>query len=168
MRSLPVPGRLILLCGLPGSGKTTKARQLESDLLAVRLCPDDWMARLGIDIFDQQARAAIESLQWDVALELLRRGGVVVIEWGVWSRSERDELRKSARSLGARVELRYLAAPLEVLWQRVQQRGLEQRWPVPLTYENLVEYEAMFEPPDAEELDLYDADESAGHRDHPS
>ena len=46
-------GRLIIVCGLPGSGKTTTARRLEDAHDAIRLCPDDWMEALAIDIFDE-------------------------------------------------------------------------------------------------------------------
>ena len=152
-----VTGRLILLCGLPGSGKTTVARQLEADLGAIRFSPDDWMLRLDVDLFDQAARGRIESLQWDLARDLLRRGQIVVIEWGVWSRSERYELRDAARQLGVPVELRYLDAPLDVLLERVRNRGEDS---VELTYEHLLEYTAMFEPPDDEELALFDAPRS--------
>lgn len=148
-------GRLILLCGLPGSGKTTIARQLEAALDAIRFCPDEWMVQLGVDLFDQEARGRIEALQWELAQDLLRRGNVVVIEWGVWSRKERDELRNAARATGAAVELRYLEAPVEVLWERIRDRTE----PVALTYEHLVEYTTMFEPPDRDELGLYDAAE---------
>ena len=147
----------MLLCGLPGSGKTTVARQLEAELDAVRFCPDEWMSALGIDLFDQTSRGRIESIQWELAQRLLRCGAVVVIEWGLWSRSERDELCAAARRLGVHVELRYLEAPLDVLWQRVRDRGAEGEWAdVGLTYEHLVEYEGMFEPPDAAELARYD------------
>ena len=146
-----------MLCGLPGSGKTTVARRLEGELDAVRFCPDEWMARLGIDLFDQQTRAEIEALQWELAQRLLRGGDTVVIEWGVWRRSERDELRSAARRLGARVELRYLDVPLEVRWARVRDRGMEQRLGTgALTHQNLVEYDEMFEPPTDAELALYD------------
>lgn len=37
---------LHLLCGLPGSGKTTLARLLEQELPALRLTPDEWMKPL--------------------------------------------------------------------------------------------------------------------------
>ena len=148
----------MLLCGLPGSGKTTVARALEADLDAVRFCPDEWMWALGIDLFDGASRARIESIQWGLAERLLRCGAVVVIEWGLWTRSERDEVHDAARSLGVPVELRYLAAPIDVLWQRVRDRSADSQWStVGLTYDHLVEFEGMFEAPDDAELARYDA-----------
>lgn len=40
--------RLILVCGLPGAGKTTLARRLADEVPAVRLSGDEWMVALGI------------------------------------------------------------------------------------------------------------------------
>jgi predicted kinase len=37
------------MCGLPGSGKTTLGKRLAVEVPAVRLCPDEWMAALGVD-----------------------------------------------------------------------------------------------------------------------
>lgn len=44
---------LHLICGLPGSGKTTLAKQLEHDPPALRLAPDEWMARIVGDGYDE-------------------------------------------------------------------------------------------------------------------
>src|SRR3981081_328861 len=97
--------RLVLLCGLPGSGKTTTARRVAAETGGVRFCPDDWMTALDIDLFDEATRAKTEAVQWQLAQDLLAWGLRVIIEWGLWSRSERDVLRVRARALGARVEL---------------------------------------------------------------
>ncbi|HXB53796.1 MAG TPA: AAA family ATPase, partial [Vicinamibacteria bacterium] len=56
--------RLIIVCGLPGSGKTTHAKLLESSLRAVRLSPDEWMDALSLDLYDEDRRGKIEALQW--------------------------------------------------------------------------------------------------------
>ena len=72
--------RLIIVCGLPGSGKTTLAKQLESKLHAIRLCPDEWMDALSIDVYDEERRSKIEALQWKLAQDLLRLGVVVIVE----------------------------------------------------------------------------------------
>ena len=43
---------LTLFCGLPGSGKTRIAKQLEQSAGAVRLCTDDWLTDIHADLFD--------------------------------------------------------------------------------------------------------------------
>jgi predicted kinase len=145
--------KLIIVCGLPGSGKTTHARQLEATHRAIRLCPDEWMNALSIDIYDEEKRAKIEALQWQLTQELLALGTSVIIEWGTWGRSERDTLRLGARSLGALVELHYLSAPADVLFERLQRRGMENP---PITREALLEWAVKFQAPTAEEMTLFD------------
>jgi predicted kinase/GNAT superfamily N-acetyltransferase len=146
-------GRLILVCGLPGSGKTTHATRLESELHALRLCPDEWMAARGIDLYNEAARARIEALQWKLAQRMLALGRTVIIEWGTWGRPERDKLRLGARGLGAEVELHYLAAPVEVLFERVQRRGMENP---PIRRADLEKWVAVFQEPTEDEAQLFD------------
>jgi predicted kinase len=42
--------RLIIVCGLPGSGKSAHAKLLEDRLRAIRLSPDEWMDALSLDL----------------------------------------------------------------------------------------------------------------------
>ena len=58
---------LHLVCGLPGSGKTTLAKRLEQELPALRLTPDEWMPRIVGDGYDEEKRAVVEAVQWDIA-----------------------------------------------------------------------------------------------------
>ena len=70
-RKLSRPPTLHLIVGLPGSGKTTLARSLEREHDALRLCPDEWIARLYGNSPSQPvldgARDPMEQLQWTVA-----------------------------------------------------------------------------------------------------
>ena len=145
--------RLIVICGLPGSGKTTLARVLEDRYRAVRFAPDEWMDALCIDLYDEERRAKIEELQWKFAQRLLTLGVTVIIEWGTWGRSERDRLRIGARALGAPVELRYLDAPLDLLFERIRNRAMESP---PIRREDLAKWLSSFQAPTDEEMALYD------------
>jgi predicted kinase len=151
-KSGPGP-RLVIVCGLPGSGKTTLAKALESKLRAVRFSPDEWMDALSIDLYDEDARARIEALQWKLAQELLLLGLTVIIEWGTWGRSERDTLRLGARALGAAVELHYIAAPVDVLFERIQRRGMENP---PIERATLSRWFEIFQAPTPDEMALFD------------
>ena len=150
-------GRVILLCGLPGSGKTTEAHRLARQLGALRMCPDEWMDALGIDLWDQPARARVEALQWSQTLDAARLGLTVIVVWGLWSRAERDVARDEARAAGAAVELRYLDVDRDELWRRL---ALRNETPGPawtrIERSSLDEWWLLFEPPDADELARFD------------
>ena len=146
-------GRLIIVCGLPGSGKSTLSRQRADETGATIFSPDDWLRRLGLDLYDERRRDAIEQVQWGVAQELIRLGGTVIIEWGTWARSERDTLRLGARALGAAVELVYLNASLDVLYDRISSRDRETP---PITRDMVRGWFETFEAPTPEEFALFD------------
>ena len=146
-------GRLIIVCGLPGAGKTTLAKSLESRLRAVRLSPDEWMDALDINLWDERSRAKIEALQWTLAQQLLKLGLRVIIEWGTWGRSERDALRVGARALGAAVELHYLEVPAGVLFERIHGREMEDP---PIERHQLQQWCDTFQAPTPEEMALFD------------
>lgn len=150
---------MIIVCGLPGSGKTTVAKTLEERMHAVRFCPDEWMSALAVSLYDEGRRAKIEALQWNLAQQLLALGLTVIIEWGTWGRSERDMLRLGARALGAAVELHYLEAPADVLFERIQRRGSENP---PIEHDAVSRWSEAFQAPTSEEMALFDKPLVAG------
>jgi predicted kinase len=146
-------GRLIIVCGLPGSGKTTAALRLQQEQSALRLSADDWMTSLSINLKDEAFREKVEALQWMLGKELLTLGLTVIIEWGTWARAGRDRFRTEARNLGAFVDLYYLSAPLDVLFDRIQRRGAEDP---PIAREALSAWARLIQPPTSEEMTRYD------------
>ena len=152
---------LFLICGLPGAGKTALAKQLEASRSALRLCPDEWIARILEDPSDivelDRLRNPVESLQWDVAQKALSLGVSVILENGFWAMRERTMFQSQARALGAGVELHFLDVPKDELWNRLNKRNTNRpESTFVVTKEQLDSWWASFEPPIANELATYD------------
>lgn len=149
--------RLILTCGLPGAGKTTLATKIARDRSAVRLTKDEWLWALGSNLWDRSTGEKIEQQLWRLAQDILRLGTSVVLDFGLWARVERDEMRTMARRLGVSVELHYIEVPADELWQRIEARNSAPPWDnQPIRRADLNEWLAVFQAPDASELALFD------------
>ena len=149
--------RLVLITGLPASGKSTLARRLAPTIPAIRLDKDQWTIQLGHDPWDDDVRPLIEGQLWTLTRDLLAQGQSVILEWGHWARAERDEKRLAARALGVGVELYYLDAPLEELIERAERRNVSGEWSAsPMTRAHFEQWAGSFQPPDEEELLLFD------------
>ena len=149
---------LHLICGLPCAGKTTLAQRIERERSVLRLTPDEWIARLfGAQISGlalDAARDPVESALWDVAARVLMLGVDVILDFGFWSRVEREDFRSRAARLGACSELHFLNLAEEVLLERLKARNA--RLP-PGTFwideARLKQWAGIFEPPSADELE---------------
>lgn len=153
---------LHLMVGLPCSGKTTRARQLEAALGALRLTPDEWH----IDLFGDDAadpdhdrrHDAVEALMWRVASTVLARGADVILDFGFWSRAEREDFATRAASLGAKTTIHFMAVPRDELLARLDKRNAEApRHAFIIPRADLLGWLKRFEPPTADELAKNDA-----------
>ena len=93
---------LYLTCGLPGSGKTTLARRLAVERDALRFTKDELVLALGGDLYDDELRDCVEAALIELAFELLAAGRSCILDFGLWSREERDALRLRACARCAR------------------------------------------------------------------
>lgn len=155
---------LHLMVGLPCSGKSTAARALELEHSALRLTTDEWHVRLFGDDFsdaDDVGHARhnarhnlLEALLWQTAERALVLGVDVILDFGCWSRRERDDFRARAQHLGADFLIHFTDAPEAVLLERLAARNaalpegtfhIEER--------ELKEWFGLFERPAPDELE---------------
>ena len=118
-----------MLCGLTGSGKTMYAKRLEAQG-CVRLAVDepihDRHGRYGIDypahdyprLYDEAVTEVDRRL-----VELLEAGQSVVLDHGLWERSNRDRYKRLVEAHGGRWRLFYFKAEPEVLRRRLAERN---------------------------------------------
>ena len=156
---------LHLIVGLPCSGKTTLARQLETKYSALRLTTDEWHIRLfGDDYWDNMTESeeakhdsrheSVESIMRDVAARVLVLGVDVILDFGCWVRSQRDEFRSRAENLGADFKIHFVDVPEEVLFEHLEARNemrAEGTFFIPEA--KLREWIQICEPPSSEELE---------------
>src|SRR5204862_3658541 len=99
-------------------------RHIETKYAAVRLTTDEWHSRLFGDDFvgnmtepDEAAHnsrhASVESTMW----------ADVILNFGCWVRSQRDEFRSTAKNLGADFRIDFADAPEEELFERPESCG---------------------------------------------
>jgi predicted kinase len=123
----------------------------------VRLTTDEWLWALGSSPWDTPTQEKLEQELWRLAQEILRLGLSVVLDFGLWARVERDELRSVARGLSVGVELHYLDVPSDELWRRIETRNSQPPWNShPIRRADLDVWLRRFQAPDAAELALFD------------
>ena len=155
---------LHLMVGLPCSGKSTAARVLETEHSALRLTTDEWHIRLFGDDFAEAddpgherhnlRHAQLEALLWDVAARALNLGTNVILDFGCWSKAERDDFRGRAHRLGADFRMHFTDAPDEVLLGRLRARNAalpDGTFHIP--EHDLKSWLSVFERPSQDELD---------------
>ena len=148
---------LYLMVGLPCSGKTTRAKELEDELLAIRLTPDEWQVNLfGHDTLDPEhdkRHSLIEDMLWKIAARALSLGINIILDFGFWAKEERDEYRARARKLGARSEIVFMDVEEEELLKRVRIRNENLTNAIAYIPEDLmIAWIRFFQRPDADEM----------------
>ncbi|WP_280708891.1 ATP-binding protein [Kitasatospora sp. GP30] len=124
---------VVLMCGLPGSGKTTYAMGLVREGF-VRLSIDEvvWQ-RIG----QRDAGLVLDAARYDrlkdevrreqrlELVELMQAGRDVVVDYSFWSRAARDDYKALVESHGGRWELLHLKADRSTLERRLAVRNRE-------------------------------------------
>lgn len=143
-----------MLCGLPGSGKTTYAKGLEQETGALRLTLDEQLfEKFGreseID-YAERERMTKEYLR-EVLVAKIHEGKSVILDYGFWKRSARDEYKTLIEKAGAQSQLMYFATRPEDLRIRLHERNATDPINNHIIDEQLLErFIAEFESPHGE------------------
>lgn len=152
-------GRVILICGKIGSGKTTYAEKLAKEENAVIITQDELMLELfGAELYTDDRKsyevycARVEEYVKRKAGEAAKAGATVICENGFWSRSERNELRKLYAGMDVCCELHYIDTPEEQRLINVQKRNRAVRSGESGFVLTNEEVNHFFETPDKDEI----------------
>lgn len=149
-----MPATLFLTVGLPGTGKTTAARRLETEHGALRLTKDEWMKALYGSESPEQASDVIEGRLVGIALRALELGTSVVLDFGLWGKDERSSLRQAAADRGAEVVMLFCDLDPAEQRRRLDKRLAEEphtTWPI--SEAELASWAGVFQRPTPEEVD---------------
>ncbi len=147
------PALVFLIVGLPGAGKTTRAKELETSAPALRLTPDEWQIALFGDQNPPDKRDLVEGKLVELGMRAAALGTNVVLDFGFWGRDERSALRWIARRVGARSRVVYLPIDHEEQRSRVVTRfATAPGQTFHMSEVELEQWRAQFQAPDDEEL----------------
>jgi predicted kinase/GNAT superfamily N-acetyltransferase len=139
-----------LIHGFLGVGKTAFARQLEERLPAIRFSHDEWMACLygddpPVERFAEFYRRVWEQMAdvWPRCLEL---GLNVVLDFGFWTRPERNAMRAKITALGGQPCLYRLTCPEDEAWRRIEKRNADLRGSLYISRSTFEMLKGRFEP----------------------
>ena len=119
-------GKVIITCGKICSGKSYYSRQLKDELNAVIISPDeatyDLLNNEQGEFFDIFSKRLIKYLT-KKAGEVAQAGANVILERGLWSKSERKEVRDYYKQAGIDCEIHYVCVDDETWKQNIAERN---------------------------------------------
>jgi len=139
-----------LIHGFLGVGKTTFVRRLERRLPAIRFSHDEWMTRFygndpPVERYEDFYRRVCQQVEeiWPRCLEF---GLDVVLDFGFWTRLERDATIAKIVALGGEARLYRLSCPEDETWWRVESRNIDLRGSLYISRNTFEILETRFEP----------------------
>ena len=144
--------KAILTCGKVCSGKSTLAKKLKAERNAVILSCDELM----LSLFDEQlgekhnetVRKSEEYLL-KKSVEILECGIDVILDWGFWTKSERQQVREFYNSHGFDIEWHFLNISDEQQKRNILKRNSERDENTYFISDEMVKkFNSVFENPD--------------------
>lgn len=153
--------KVIMTCGKICVGKSTYAKKIKNEINAVILSVDEiTLALFGNDagekhdFYVEQA----EKYLYKKSLEIISIGVNVILDWGFWTKSERDYARRFYKLHNIENEFHYIYISDNEWQMRIEKRNNEIKSGKVKAYyidSGLAQkFEGIFEPPNDNEIDL--------------
>ena len=153
--------KVYLMCGKICSGKSTHARELRKEHRAVVLSVDEiTLALFGQDAGEKHddyvARA--EAYLYRKSLEIVESGISVILDWGFWTKEERDYARQFYGSRNIPYEFHYIEVDDAEWHRRLEKRNAAiTRGELDAYYVDdglAAKFAAIFEKPEPGEIEI--------------
>ena len=153
--------KVILICGKICCGKTTYAQKLRNKNNAVLLSVDEiTLALFGQHCGDKHDEYVerTEKYLLNKSLELIENNINVVLDWGFWTKAERESAKEFYKSRNIVCELHYIDISDETWKSRLRKRNndvLANETSAYYVDDNLAEkFASIFEVPSEDEIDV--------------
>ena len=154
--------KVFMMCGKLCSGKSTYAKEIREKYNAIILSVDEiTLALFGQDAGEKHDDYVLktEKYLYEKSLEIIGSGINVVLDWGFWTKKEREYARKFYSSKGVDCEFHYIDIDSSEWLKRLQKRNqdvLEHKSNAYYVDEGLAEkFMTIFEIPDKNEIDVW-------------
>lgn len=118
--------KVIILCGKIASGKTYYANELKEQKKAILLSVDDLMLKLSDSCLGEHhddMASRCEHFFYGLAEQIVKNGTDAVIDFGYWSRRERDEAKEYFVKRGIPSELHYIRTSEDIRLVQLDRRN---------------------------------------------
>ena len=153
--------KVIMTCGRICSGKTTYAQKLSRELKAVVLSVDEiTLALFGQDAGDMHDTYVerAEKYLYEKSVEIVGLGVDVILDWGFWTKAEREQARAFYAERGIPCEFHCIVISDEEWHGRLRQRNAAVQAGETSAYfvdDGLAaKFSRMFEKPSEDEVDV--------------
>jgi predicted kinase len=153
--------KIILLCGKVCSGKSTYAKRIKPKYNAVVLSCDELM----LELFDEQLgdkhRIVLQKVKkylYKLAGQIVKTDTNVILDFGFWTCSEREEIKSYYLDKGIETELHYVKVLQDVWISNLEKRNKSMQTAKERSYyidENMKQLlSKQFEEPNSDEIDV--------------
>lgn len=155
--------KLICICGKIGSGKTYYANQLKEQENGIILSTDEVTYDLtnneqgeGYDEFARRVNLYLRKK----SIEIVNAGCSVILDWGFWTKENRNEIKKYGEDNGILVEMHYIDIDDKTWNENIEERNnkvLAGNGGSSFYVDEglLKKVSSMFEIPEKEEIDVW-------------